>query len=39
MTTTLDTETDVHVGEPLGAKDEDGFVDLVSEDDTVFAAG
>lgn len=35
VTTTLDTETDVHVGEPLGANDEDGLVDLVSEDDTV----
>lgn len=33
VTTTLDTETDVHVGEPLGANDEDGLVDLVSEND------
>lgn len=35
VTTTLDTETDVHVGEPLGANDEDGLVDLVSENDTI----
>lgn len=35
MTTTLHSETDVDVGELLGADDQNGLVDLVSKESTV----
>ena len=39
MSTTLYSESDVDVGKLLGSNDEDGLVDLVSEESTVGLVG